>query len=60
LDDQDAERRIFAQGPELAARLGDAVRGSGAETRTIDTDGTLEEVRQRVRAALAEALGRRR
>jgi dephospho-CoA kinase len=48
----DAERRIAAQGADLADRL------APFATRRIVTDGTLEDAEQRVTAALAETLDR--
>lgn len=47
-----AERRIAAQGDDLAERL------SEAATRRIATDGSLEATRRSVLAALAEARSR--
>ena len=49
---EDAERRLAAQGPDLADRL------APAATRRITTDGSPDETRALVRQALAEALGR--
>jgi dephospho-CoA kinase len=49
-DPADAERRTAAQGPDLVERL------TPAATRTISTDGPVEETRGRVRAALEAAL----
>jgi dephospho-CoA kinase len=48
----DAERRIAAQGADLADRL------APFATRRIDTDGTLQDAEQRVTAALTETLDR--
>ena len=47
---EDAERRLAAQGPDLADRL------APAATRRITTDGSPEETRALVGQALAEAL----
>jgi dephospho-CoA kinase len=49
----DAERRIAAQGADLADRL------APFATRRIVTDGTLEEAEQRVTAALSETFDRK-
>ncbi len=46
----DLERRLAAQGPDLADRL------AAAATRRLSTDGSLAETRDRVEDALAEAL----
>jgi dephospho-CoA kinase len=46
----DIERRLAAQGPDLAARL------APFATRRIDTSGSEDETRARVEDALAEAL----
>ncbi len=48
----DAERRIAAQGADLADRL------APHATRRLRTDGTLEDTERRVTAALKEALDR--
>jgi len=53
MEPADADRRMAAQGPDLAHRL------APFATRHIVTDGTLEDTEQRVAAALAEALERR-
>jgi dephospho-CoA kinase len=50
----DAEQRLTAQGPDLAARL-ERLLAERAHRR-LATDGTLEETRQRVEDALADAL----
>lgn len=49
----DLERRLATQGPGLADRL------APSATRRISTDGTVEETRERVEDALAEALAPR-
>lgn len=46
----DIERRIHAQGADLAERL------APHATRRIDTSGTVEQIRERAEEALAEAL----
>ena len=51
----DADARMAAQGPHLAHRLAEAL-GQGRE-RHLSTDGSLEETRERVEDALADALG---
>lgn len=50
MDPHDADQRVAAQG-DLVARL------RGSATRGIDTTGTLAAAEDRVKAALAEALG---
>ncbi len=52
-DPADAERRLTAQGPDLAERL------AAAATRRISTDRPREETRRGVLAALREAIGAR-
>jgi dephospho-CoA kinase len=47
---EDVERRLAAQGGDLAERL------SAAATRRIDTDGPSEQTRSRVEAALRAAV----
>lgn len=49
----DVERRLAAQGPDLAARL------AGHAARRLDTSGTREDVRERVEDALADVLAPR-
>jgi dephospho-CoA kinase len=49
----DVERRLAAQGPDLAQRLGSRA------TRRIDTSGTMEHTRERVEDALAGVLAPR-
>ncbi len=49
----DVERRLAAQGPDLARRLGSRA------TRRIDTSGTMEHTRERVEDALAGVLAPR-
>jgi dephospho-CoA kinase len=51
MPDDDIERRLAAQGPDLADRL------ATAATRRIDTSGSEDETRGRVEDALADALG---
>jgi dephospho-CoA kinase len=46
----DLERRLATQGSDLAERL------AGRATRRISTEGSLDEVRERVEEALADAL----
>jgi hypothetical protein len=53
MEPADADRRMAAQGPDLAHRL------APFATRRIVTDGTFADTEQRVTAALAEALERR-
>lgn len=62
-DPADSEQRLEAQGPSLVARLSDllAAQGAGAHgrrprLRTISTEGTLDDTRERVEDALADAL----
>jgi dephospho-CoA kinase len=51
----DVERRLAAQGPRLTDRLA-ARLGGRAGIRRISTDGTLEQTRDAVEHALADAL----
>ena len=55
---EDAERRIAAQGPDLAGRLAELLE-TGAEAaqrvRTLSTEGTIENLRGRSEDALADA-----
>ena len=51
----DIERRLAAQGPDLAARLGEAL-GERQGVRHLSTEGTMEETRALVEDALADAL----
>jgi dephospho-CoA kinase len=53
---QDAEQRVHAQGLDLVDRLESAL-GDRAHRR-LSTEGTLDETRLRVEAALADALDR--
>ena len=60
LTDDDAERRIGAQGPDLAGRLRNTLETSrgdrGPKVRVIAAEGTMEDTRERAEDALAEAL----
>jgi dephospho-CoA kinase len=60
LDPDDAVRRIAAQGSDLVERLEAAARGELGDgcVRRLHTDGSLEETRRTVVAALGEARGR--
>jgi dephospho-CoA kinase len=51
----DVERRLAAQGPQLAARL-TAMLGARAGVRHLSTEGSMVETRTIVEDALAEAL----
>jgi dephospho-CoA kinase len=53
----DVERRLAAQGPDLAARLAERL-GDRAGVRHLSTEGSLEETRAMVEDALADALER--
>ncbi len=56
-DAADADRRIVAQGLDLAGRLAAEVkrRDGGARVRRLSTEGSLDETRERMEDALAEA-----
>jgi dephospho-CoA kinase len=54
-DAADVEWRLAAQGEGLADRLAAQVRGR-ARVRRLSTDGSLEDTRERVEDALADAL----
>jgi dephospho-CoA kinase len=51
----DIERRLVAQGPDLAARLARQL-GDRRGVRHISTEGSMEETRAAVENALADAL----
>lgn len=51
----DVERRLAAQGPQLAERL-TAMLGARAGVRHLSTEGSMDETRTIVEDALAEAL----
>jgi dephospho-CoA kinase len=51
----DVERRLAAQGPQLAARL-TALLGARPGVRHLSTEGSMDETRTIVEDALAEAL----
>jgi len=53
MDDADMERRLAAQGPDLADRLAEHA------SRRFDTSGTHENIRERVEDALADVLAPR-
>jgi dephospho-CoA kinase len=53
----DVERRLAAQGPDLAARLAERL-GDRAGVRHLSTVGSVEETRAMVEDALADALER--
>ena len=53
MDAADIERRLAAQGSDLAARLGSHAH------RRFDTNGTIESIRERVEDALADLLAPR-
>jgi dephospho-CoA kinase len=53
----DIERRLAAQGDDLAKRLAAQLEGR-VRVRVLITDGSLDETRERVEDALAEALDR--
>lgn len=61
LTPDDADRRIAAQGSDLAERLGSEARRQLCDgcVRLLSTDADREETRRAVLAALAEARGRR-
>lgn len=52
---EDVERRLAAQGPQLAARLTEKL-GQRAGIRRVSTEGSMEETRAVVEDALADAL----
>ena len=55
---EDAERRLAAQGPDLAGRLAvllDARTGAAHRVRTLSTEGTIANLRERVEDTLADA-----
>ncbi|HWH24926.1 MAG TPA: dephospho-CoA kinase [Candidatus Limnocylindria bacterium] len=52
----DVERRLTAQGNELAGRLAASLAGSPTAVRRIGTDGSLEATRRQVEDTLAAAL----
>lgn len=54
-DPADLERRRAAQGPDLVKRLAAAL-GDRAGVRVLSTDDSLDETRERVEEALADAL----
>ena len=58
--EQDAERRITAQGPDLVERLRATLAGHGGDNgprvRVIPADGSLAETRELAEDALADAL----
>jgi dephospho-CoA kinase len=51
----DLERRLASQGVELVARLEASLAGR-VHSRRLSTEGTLDDVRERVEDALADAL----
>lgn len=53
----DVERRLAAQGPDLAARLTEKL-GDRAGIRHLSTEGSMDETRALVEDALADALER--
>jgi dephospho-CoA kinase len=57
--EQDADRRMAAQGQHLVARLESELAGGGAagsrRVRRLSTEGTVEETRERMEDALADA-----
>ena len=55
---EDAERRLAAQGPDLAARLTEMLATGSVSTqqiRRLSTEGSIDETRERVEEALANA-----
>lgn len=55
---EDAERRLATQGPDLAGRLADLLRGrtdSATRIRRLSTEGSIEDLRERVEDTLADA-----
>lgn len=55
LDESDLEQRIAAQGEGLTERLANQLEGR-VPARRISTEGTLDDTRERVEDALADAL----
>ncbi len=58
LSEEDAERRLAAQGPDLAGRLArllDTQPGSAPRVRHLSTEGSIDDLRERAEDALADA-----
>jgi len=56
--DEDIKVRIGAQGEHLLDRLATLLEGRGVQARRLHTDGTLDDTREMVEEALADALSR--